>query len=69
MPFTNKDIQLINCCVSNYIETANSQIDNLTVGTDDCATLLDFYQNRVTQCYDLQKKLNALLLTPNTQLT
>ena len=60
--FNNRDAKLMSNCISNYIELANTQKDALTVGSPDCAELIEYYDNQINDCYILQKKVNGLLL-------
>ena len=60
--FNNKDIKTLSSCISNYIELANTQKANLTIGNMDCSSLIEFYDNSIADCYIVQKKLNSLLL-------
>lgn len=62
MEFTTNEIKLMSSCINNYIELANTQKGSLTVGDKQCATLIEFYDKQVNDCYDLQKKVNSLML-------
>lgn len=67
MIFNNSDVKLMSNCIANYIELANTQKDALTVGSPDCTTLIEFYDQQITDCYILQSKVNGLMLeTLNT---
>lgn len=59
--FTDNDIKTISSCVSNYVEQANNQIANLTVGDKDFNTLYSFLESKINDCYEVQKKLNAIV--------
>lgn len=59
--FTDNDIKTLSGCVSNYVEQANNQIANLTVGDKDFNTIYAFLESRINDCYSVQKKLNAIV--------
>jgi hypothetical protein len=60
--FNDADVKLMSSCIANYIELATNQKDNLTIGSPDCSTLIEFYDNQIQASYILQKKVNSLLI-------
>ncbi len=58
--FNQQEIKTINGCISSYIETAIAQKEAVTVSQKDCIELLDFYETKIHDCNELQKKLSGL---------
>jgi len=55
--FNSNEVNTIQCCISNYIESAKAQLDCLTIGVKGCNDLAEIYQMKINECYELQKKL------------
>ena len=60
--FSQHEIQTLNSCISTYIELANTQKYNITLGTKDCVLLNDIYESKINDCYAIQLKLNELIV-------
>jgi len=62
--FNNTDVKLMSSCITAYKAQVREQKEALTIGTEDCTKLMEFYDNRMVDCDILQSKVNGLLLEP-----
>lgn len=54
-----QDIETIQACISNYISVAENQRNSLTVGDKNGSPLVDFYNTKINNCYEVLHKINT----------